>query len=241
MLATLPWDEIRNWLSAVGGLVALLIAANTYRRNVRIKREEQARLVFSKMTDIHHYDVGAQFPILANHAQQGNGSAAVQVIQNEFGDTAHLALTPVMQATVVIHNGSKELIGPVRVQIVDAGLKIIRDDFSISVGSVDPETDLPIEFVWENNHHPGLPAVATTLIFRDASGQWWRRHRSEPIERVHADPENEGPTPVERVGIREYQKAIGLSETDWIKEPQPSLHVRLHRLARQLRGKSRLP
>jgi hypothetical protein len=245
-LTSPEWDGLRNWLATIGGLVALLIAANTYRRNVRNKREEQARLIYSKFTHVEHPMPGTTFELLPNGASIGSGCPAVQIITNPDPDAEAkalgLAMAPLIQATVIIHNGSKELIGPVRVQMVNgAPIPQPWEHTSISVAAVEPESDYVVNFTWINNLHPGQPGLATTVIFRDASGQWWRRHRSEPIERVHDDPENSGPTPVERVAIRQQQAAMGIAEEQWIEEPKPSLRVRWHRFWRKRAGKSPVP
>ena len=71
LLTPTQWDALRNWLATVGGLIALLIAANTYRRNVRIKREEQARLVYSKIGSFAEHLPGERFDLLPNNAQAG--------------------------------------------------------------------------------------------------------------------------------------------------------------------------
>jgi hypothetical protein len=239
------WDSVRNWLATIGGLVALLIAANTYRGNVRIKREEQARLVYSKLTHIKHHDRGATFPLLPNDARQGTGSLGMRIQINPDPKAEHkslgLAIEPLMQVTAVIHNGSKELIGPARVQMVNVGKGKVWDKFSISVNAVDPESDCIVVFTWINESHPGQPALATTLIFRDASGQWWRRHRAEPIERVHNDPENQGPTATERVGIRDQQQATGVSPERQVAEPKLTTRLRWNRYWRKRAGKSPIP
>jgi hypothetical protein len=188
-------------LATVVGLVALVIAAYTYRGNVRIKREEQARLVYSKITHREYHDCGAKFPLKPNDARFTNGSLGVQIRVNRDPLAEHkelgIAIQPLIQVTAVIHNGSKELIGPARVQIVDVGKGKVMDEFSMRAHAVDPESDWIVDFTWINEIHPNQPSLETTLIFRDASGRWWRRHRSEPIERVHDDPENQGPTATE--------------------------------------------
>jgi hypothetical protein len=244
-LTPAQWDSWRNWLATIGGLIALSIAALTYRRNVRLKREEQARLVYSKMIDVSHHDQGATFSMLPNGASQGNGSPFMGIIPNPDPSDPHkslgVALAPLIQATVIIHNGSKELIGPARVQMVNGGNGKVWDQFSISVGAIDPETDYVVDFTWLNEFHPGQPSLATTVIFRDASGQWWRRHRAEPIERVHNDPENVGMTPPERKAFRAYQESIGIEKANLVPEPRPSLRVRWHRYWRTRRGKSPIP
>ena len=153
-----------------------------------------------------------------------------------------LAPDPVLQATVIIHNGSKELIGPARVQLVNqAGHPQAFEQISISVGTIEPESDYTVNFTWVNSQHPGQPALGTTLVFRDASGQWWRRQRSEPIESIHRDPEDSGPTPAERVEHRRQQEALGTPKEQWMPEPRLTVGVRWHRLWRMARGKRPIP
>jgi hypothetical protein len=188
-LTAAEWDTLRNWLGTIGGVIALLIGASTYRRNVRIKREEQARLIYSKITHIDYHEPGTLCNLLPNEARIGNACAGIQIVIDSDGDqkAKGFALAPLIQATATIHNGSKELIGPARIQIVNRGRKSTLDDFSINVGTVDPESNYAVDFKWINSDHPGQPSLGTTVIFRDASGQWWRRHLAEPIERVHDD------------------------------------------------------
>lgn len=239
------WEALRNWLTTIGGLVALLIAANTYRRNVRIKREEQARLVYSKVTHLTMHSPGDTFSILPNGAQQGIGCPAMQMVPNPDPNAAErrlgLALAPLIQLTAVIHNGSKELIGPARIQMISGVTGRALDLSSITLDAVGPETDVALDFTWVNENHPGFAPAATTVIFRDASGQWWRRHRAEPIERVHDDPENSGPTATERVGIKRYQQSIGIPADQQIEEPKLTARVRWNRFWRVRRGKSPVP
>lgn len=102
LMTPAQWDALRNWLTTVGGLIALLIAANTYRRNVRIKREEQARLVYSKLKDVAFPAPGATFRSLTNGAQIAYGSPASLSIPNP--DPAdrlkllELALEPIIES-----------------------------------------------------------------------------------------------------------------------------------------------
>jgi len=245
LLTPAQWDAWRGWLTTSGGLLALVIATSTYRRNGKIRREEQARLIYSKFTHVEHHEPGTLFSLLPNEARVGNGSPGMLIVANDEPDAAQkslgLAIAPLIQTTVLIHNGSKELIGPARVQMVNGGNGRVWDDFSISTSSVEPETDYIVNFTWVNEFHPGQPSLATTLIFRDASGQWWRRHSAEPIEMVHADPENEGPTARERVVIRDQQEAMGVEEDLWLKEPTLTWRVRWFRSRRRSAGKTPTP
>lgn len=238
-LTPAQWDSWRNWLATIGGLVALFIAANTYRRNVRIKREEQARLVYSRLTHVNFYGSGEYFAMLPNGAQLGTASG-VQIAMpvDPSLKASNLALAPVINVTAIVHNGSKELIGPVKVQMVNGGTDKIWADFSIQVDAIEPESDFVVDFVWPNEFDPGQPALATTLLFRDASGQWWRRHRAEPIERVHDDPENTLPSPAERRSSAAFAISIGLQPT---VDPKPTIRVRWQRFWRKRRGLTPIP
>lgn len=240
LLTPAQWDSWRNWLATIGGLVALFIALATFVRNVRLKREEQARLVYSKLTHVEYHDPGTTFEILPNDAKIGSGAFGATIVppQDPNDKAVYLAQMPMIQVTAIIHNGSKELIGPAKIQMVNGGLDKIWDTFSIQVNAVDPESDYVVNFVWPNDVHPGQPSLATTVLFRDASGQWWRRHRAEPIERVHDDPENAAYTPAERAVWAANARAFGGAPTP---EPKPSLRVRWHRSWRVRRGKRALP
>jgi hypothetical protein len=239
------WDAWRNWLATIGGLVALLLATNTYRRNGKIKREEQARLVYSKVTHVEMRARGTTFPLLMNGAQIGTATEGRAHVMNPDPSAAEkrvgFALEPLLQATVIVHNGSKELIGPARIQMVHNGIGKVWDSFSQSVSTIGPESDFVFDMTWINEADPGFPPLGTTVIFRDASGQWWRRHLSEPVERVHDDPENYGLTPTERISARAQQKAQGIPEALQVKEPKVGVSVRWHRFWRVRRGKSATP
>jgi len=71
LLAPAQWDTWRNWLATIEGLVAIGIATLTYRRNVKLKREEQSRLVYSKSTHVKNHPPGATFNLLPHGALTG--------------------------------------------------------------------------------------------------------------------------------------------------------------------------
>jgi hypothetical protein len=244
LLTPAQWDAWRNWLATIGGLAALLIAANTYRRNVRIKREEQARLIYSKFTHLVKQKPGDEYDMFPNGAKVRSTTTGEETIQHtdgpEFPQRAR-ALTDVIWATAIIHNGSKELIGPARIQMYDRRTGKPWDDFSITVPEIEPESDTAVCFAWAEENHPGKLLLATTVIFRDSTAQWWRRHGAEPVERVHDDPENTGDTSVERARRLDHQKKKAVPPDKWVKEPVITLRVRWHRVWRKIRGKSFLP
>lgn len=234
-----------DWVAAIGTSLAFIIAAFSYARSVKLHREAQARLVYSKVQEVKHHEAGTEFEPLRNDAKIGNvrGSDRTGVTfvmpSSSHGVVRQLALVPVMQLTAVIRNGSKELIGPVKVQVVNIGRKITYDTVSVLIDVVDPESDYVVDFVLPNVDHPGQPSLGTTLLFRDASGQWWRRHLAEPVEAVHDDPENHAYTRAERAGMAANARAMGFGEP--APEPKVPLLARLHRFGRKLRGKSAIP
>ncbi|MGW9632218.1 hypothetical protein ACWGST_16090 [Agromyces sp. NPDC055520] len=245
LLTPAQWDALRNWLTAIGGLAALFIAVITYNGNVRNKREEQARLVYADITRLKQREVGEEAHDRgALGVRQGIHPAAKRVAlppDQRTGEmrSAWIVERPALDLVATVHNRSKELIGPIRLQLT-AGDDVIQDP-SARIEAIEPESEYSVQFILPNPVHPAFQVPRATILYRDASGRWWRRHRAEPIERVHSDPENAGPTPAERIRIRKQQAAIGIAEADRIAEPRVSLGVRWHRFWRRARGKSPLP
>ena len=211
LLTPAQWDAWRNWLATIGALVALLIATNTYRRNVRIKREEQARLVYSKPGGIKVLGPGETEEPLGSR-----GSVAMN----------HSNRTPNrVPYWATVHNGSKELVGPVRIEVKHIGADPLYGEIWATTPTIEPESDYTVGFVFDNHHVPYMPMFGTSVLFRDASGQWWRRHDSQPIERVHNDPANAGSN----------------SGFPLPNPPPVTARVRWHRFWRRLQGKSAIP
>lgn len=236
LLKDVPWETLRTWAATLGGLVALFIALCTYRRSVRLKREEQARLVYAKVVHVKEYNPGDFIKFTDHGARTGVSNAAVAMERGEAG-TVFVAKEPIIQAVIAVHNGSKELIGPAKVQLVNRGTSTVFD-LSHIMGLADPESETLAELTVSNIVAPGWPPLGATVIFRDASGAWWRRHLAEPIEAVHDDPENWIRGPLEREAARAVQIAEGLSP---MKEPTVSLRVKWHRFKRRLRRKPPIP
>lgn len=222
---------------AVGTSLAFIVAAVSYLRDVGLKKEAQARLVYSKLVDLSFHEAGE--PLAALQPGVTMGILAVQATRTYAGGTACIVpSTPVVRVTASIRNRSDELIGPAKLQIVNTGRKVIFESFAGSVGSVDPQSDMLIDFVFPNTEHPNQPSIGTTVIFRDASGAWWRRHLAEPIESVHDDPENSAPTPTERAQYAENARAMGITPRPPLAIP---LRVKYRRAIRARRGKSAIP
>ena len=226
------WGSWPDWITAGFTSLAFVTAARSYARSVKIRREAQARLVYSKPIDVKHHDVGAELALLPHGATIGVCAGGTELVP----PSTQLAMTPVTELTAVIHNGSKELIGPAKLQVVNTGREATYDTFAALVGVIDPESECTVTFTFPNSDYPGQPSLGTTVLFRDASGSWWRRHLAEPIESVWNDPENASPTAAERAQYAAIALAAGLHPTP---EPHVSQRVRWHRYWRKRRGKSR--
>jgi hypothetical protein len=180
-LTAAQWDAWRNWLATAGGLIALIVATRTYSLNSRTKREEQPRMVYSAVREIATFGKTETFRLLGLSAKHGvvvSGAVAVKGSARDLFATA-----PALRVTVGVINKSKEVIGPIQVDLYarESGSLIGRSD---PILALDPESEKHFSFVYEDPEPSGLMAVGTSLTFRDSAGQTWRRRSSDPIERV---------------------------------------------------------
>ncbi|TFB84653.1 hypothetical protein [Cryobacterium luteum] len=154
------WAALRNWLATIVGRVALLIAPNTSRCNVRIKREEKARPLYSRIDEGNLHEAGEDF-----HMGSAGSLHCVAISTTRTpGHGRWFALSPYIQVVGAIHNGSRELIGPVKAQIVNGSDNSIRDKYSIQLDAVEPESNKYFEFTWRNEFHPGASGLGTTGV-----------------------------------------------------------------------------
>lgn len=227
--------SLPDWLGAGGTTLALVVAALSYRRSVQIRHEAQARLVYSYVTD--HIDAlpGDKVPIKSGVISEGVGAI---VSEGPAGDSFLQVQVPLLVQTVVVHNGSQELIGPVKVQLMDTGRNAVFEDCAYIVDSIKPNAEACWTFYVQNQSYPGSPSTASTIVFRDASGSWWRRNRSEPVHHVHEDPENVRWPKAMREAWDRNAASMGITPSP---EPKVPLRVQAHRLRRKLRGKHPIP
>lgn len=228
-----------DWVAAVGTSLAFLIAAVSYFRSTRNGREAQARLVYSTFLDIKTYEAGEEAPIMLPGAKIAGGEGMVIVPSPPGVESRSKAIAPVIRAAVRVHNGSDELMGPAKIQLYDTGHKKLFDRVTMFTGPIEPHSDYVVDLSIINEIHPNQPSLGMVTIFRDSSNRWWKRHQSEAIERIHDDPNNMSDSAAERAGRERNLKMAGLPGLD--PEPKPPLRVRLHRLWRQVRGKTPIP
>lgn len=225
-----------DWIAAIGTSLAFVIAAVTYFRSTRDARAAQARLVYGKITEIRFFKTGEELPLFgASGAEIGTGEG------QEFRvGRAPLATQAVIHVVVRVHNGSNELMGPVKVQLWDIGLRKPMERVTLTLDQIEPGSDDIGEMTVINEHAPaGEPGVGLVLVYRDSSRRWWKRQEMEPIERIHEDPQTMAETADQRAQRANVAKAFGLGAIEPLPRITPA--VRWHRFWRRMRGKQPVP
>ncbi|MFT4282020.1 hypothetical protein [Microbacterium sp.] len=173
------WDAWRSWLATLGGLLALLVATSTYRRNVKDKREEQARLVYATVAKSGQYLAGER--IGPNQAREmiliDDGQTVLQKSTRLECDHAW--------SRVVVRNASKELISSV---FVDVG-RLSGKDPSAAVtgfGFVEPDGAVEVEFIWERSRWSAPQTLYPDIQFHDSRGVIWYRASGRPVRRTQS-------------------------------------------------------
>jgi len=176
LLTPAQWEAWRNWLATIGGLVALAIALRTYLANARARRFEQPRLVYAKVKRVQTLDPLDKFQVSlrGDDLLFADGDDA-NVVYHETPDKALeiQALVPMLRVSMVLHNGSRERLGPAYVipwsRSAEGPLGTAPP-----IEDVDPDSDVVIEFI-KRLPSLGEPTVGVAVTFRDASGKWWTR------------------------------------------------------------------
>ncbi len=230
-----------DWVSGIGTSLAFMVAAVAYARDAKSRREAQARLVYSRVSNHMALVPGEVFGDISEGATVGlitAGTARIVPSVSKGDPSSMVALRPCIRLMVTIHNGSAELIGPIKVQVVNLGRGKVFEDFAQQLGSVEPATDEVVSFCFANDDFPGDPALGSTIVFRDAQGAWWRRHGAEPIEAIHDDPQNTDWPKAMKDEWAENARRLGSEPTP---DPEVPWRTYFYRLARRFRGKPPIP
>ena len=150
-----------DWIAAIGTVVAFLIAAVAYATDANRRRWAQARLVYSFVAERHDREPGQ---VIRLREPCFEAPDAFEVVSRGLDGTSVRARKRLVEATIAVHNGSKELIGPIRARVVGMetpGEVVFRQVTVLS------------------------PAIGSTVSFRDSVGRWWRRPQGEPVERLN--------------------------------------------------------
>jgi len=187
LLTPEQWDAWLGWVTGIGGLIALSVAVLTYRRNVRLKREESARLVYANVIREATYLAGSSFETKSKRGDLLFTTVTDIVARTEFPKGGRsrkrtvVVAKPLVRMTVVVRNGSKERIGPVYTHPFNRSTNR-RIDFAPEVYYIDPDSDAVVDVLFPLPKE-GQPEVGTTIVFRDSAGRWWKRHLAGPLKK----------------------------------------------------------
>jgi hypothetical protein len=173
-LTPAQWDSWRNWMAAIGGLIALSFAVATYRRNVRLKRDEQARFVYAAVDLVERFPAGSGF--IHRDVPTYNGTReSLLAVEGDRG--LHTVAEPIVRVRVSVQNRSKELISRTVVELDGfAAIGLPR----LEIGTCHPEQSKQCDFVLIDQLPDGYP-FEPRLIFTDSSGRAWERYGDDPI------------------------------------------------------------
>jgi len=94
---------------------------------------------------------------------------------------------PAVLAVIDVHNGSKEVIGPIHARLVYED-KSWPESPGLALQAVHPETSVRIHLMGRNELPLGVPILSPSITFRDSTGRWWERKGTEPIRAAGAKP-----------------------------------------------------
>jgi len=177
-LTPAQWDAWRNTLATVGGLVALFIAIRTYRHNVQLKSEEQARKVYAELLEVGDGKVGAYISqpdtLIQVHPEVGKWE------HTGAKEWSFTAAAPWRHYKYAVTNGSDEIIGSVRFMeqhrykdgshvVVSKTLMFLKPGARAEFESIVPGSP------------SNMPSSLFILTFRDSGGRWWSREGIQAI------------------------------------------------------------
>ena len=227
LLSAEQWDAWRSWLATIGGLVALVVAVATYSRNAKLKREEAARLVYAVEKGTVTYLKGATFEIELGRNDILHAPGELEVEYAEDGKTLKIkANEQMVRTTLVIYNGSKERMSPVYPHAFSRSADA-RIAEAPPIENLDPEGTATAEVLFAEPPE-GRPEVGVSLVFRDSSGRWWRRHLDGPLRRAKrvARPNVRGVYWKHNADVQhpafkqlDHQHAVGAFDKNVVKTP----------------------
>jgi hypothetical protein len=179
-LSPAQWDAWRNWLATIGGIIALLVAIRTYRRNVQLKNEEQARKVYAEVQAVANREPGTVV----------QGDTSIQ-LHHEVGTWEKVTeeawrfttTKPWRSYRYEVTNGSDEIIGPLTFMEQHAYQDGQHRGFSKREMVLKPGASIQIQSIFPGSNED-LPASLFIITFRDSAGRWWSREGTEPVRAV---------------------------------------------------------
>ncbi|WP_426325719.1 hypothetical protein [Microbacterium sp. E-13] len=179
-----------DWVAAVATSIALLIAAISYAESIKDRRRVQARLVYATAELV--FTIPQDGPIMnlpdPERFRMGQMVRSRREGTDSRGRPIRIAEEPGIGIDVRVHNMSDELIFPIRLYAMDVAHGAVHDDRVMRDNDpLRPHSDKAYRLVVTGK--PGLAQnLRPVIVFRDSSGQWWRRTHAEPIELLRRDP-----------------------------------------------------
>lgn len=232
-----------DWIGTVASAttaLAFVLAAITFFRSERSRRQAQARLVWSRL-EPRMWQAGQSIP-----PSGAPVSVVTPDVYRDLPGQASEGIVPegraALQALVTVVNDSAEVVGPVLVQLVDASnggryggpREIPQGSESWMVQSVEPGGEAVCSITVLSVGGAAYPSI----LFRDASGRWWRRIAHGPVEWVHDDPANIVWNHPARVPTMKRREKFW---SKWPPRQTPKASTLLWRLWRRVTGKSAIP
>ncbi|MDN4476617.1 hypothetical protein QQX09_12190 [Demequina sp. SYSU T00192] len=182
------WDatdfgDLPGWVAAVLTGLALVIAAQSYARDVKRRREAQARLVYATETFNARHEPGPVRVVPPGGRVRGNADYSVD--KGAAGRENLRVRETVLRVDIEIHNRSDELIGPVLFQGPTVAMPPVG--WAIVSQVIEPGESVTLVFLRRPFNPAEMPPVDVTIAYRDSSGRWWRRVGTEPIEMIRDD------------------------------------------------------
>jgi hypothetical protein len=201
-LSPSQWEAWRNWLSTIGGLVALCIALITYRRNVKTKNEEQPRKVYSELVQVKDGIVGGLIthtPGLILHPDVAVWG------QGNIGSNRALPENPWRTYSFRVTNGSDEIIDPVHF-VAQYNYTDKTTRYSKRVYGVLKPGEAESVQIAVPGSSSDKPRLCYMVTFRDSGGRWWRRKGTQAIEKAKPLDTGNEPSTFARINARARER-----------------------------------
>lgn len=171
------WGTVPDWIAAIGSVLAFGIAAAGYVWSVALSRNAQARKVSTATTLIDTYDRGDEIK---------DFSPGVYHVGTWHppGQKALIALDKTAVVRFKIVNNSDEVMGPVTIEVAEAGATEFLPGVSYEFSRVQPGDSESGLIALQDRWHPAHPDLRVRIVFRDSSGRWWQRLENEAVRRA---------------------------------------------------------
>ena len=188
------WGTAPQWATVivaaiVGGVSiwGIITARGSYKSSVKDKHEAQARLVYPRLVSVDFVDKGTPIMNIGEGGSlQGSGHSPMLDDNNEPVKTTQEERVYFCLGVV---NNSKELVGDIRLHVVDRATGKDHESAWTWTDVVDPETSYEYSVILVNKEWLDRSYSLTSKVtFRDSGGTYWSRVGSDPIVEIEKPP-----------------------------------------------------